>query len=419
MIRSGDGCASGTTYNAATGACDAPVSPDGTVCTDASVPPPRVYQGGQCITLNTANTATQCKYFATGQGSQNKVVWVVEGEGNPRDPQLGKDSTGCETSAVANDFEKDCVYQPSVQVPAQPGAGEGGSDLPGYTSQAGWKCKMTSTLTGNVAPNSNGIKPSDHICADPGSPACTLAELPKETEQKPCVYKSNAAGELTCTSSWIQRTPGKEKCGYVGSEWKCAEDLPKAVGDGLFIATNIKTESVAGGKTKTTKTDKLTETSCKAHETCTSKSSTSTTITIKDGQGQTESVTGSCTGSHCPDKNANPDGDGDGFGDCTGDDCGEGAGEGGGAQDWYTPGEDTYSSVFAEYADRISGLPVIDKAGDFLSFNPTGACPGGSYTIWVFTIQLDQWCGNAIPWDLISAVILGLASILAFRIAFM
>ncbi|MCY1514109.1 hypothetical protein D9M68_486380 [compost metagenome] len=357
--RHGNACPEGQTIPVGGYVCQ-PTVQDGAPCTDEAVPPPRVMQGGACISLPTASQATQCKYQAIGQGTQGKTIWVVEGEGNPRDPQLGKDSTGCETSAVANDFEKDCVYQPAVEVPPTPGACAGGSDCPGYTSQAGWKCKMSSTLTGNVAPNSDGINPSDTICADPGSPACTLPELPKDTEQKPCVYKSNAAGELICTSSWIERTPGKEKCGYVGAEWKCAEDLPKAIGNGLFISTNVKTENLADGKTKTTKTDNLTETSCKAHETCTSKTSTSTTVTIKDGSGNTESISNSCTGAHCPDKNTNPDGDGDGFGDCTGDDCGEGEEGGGGSLETpeleEVPG---FGEAVAGFSSRVKGSPLV------------------------------------------------------------
>lgn len=417
VFRNGSGCTAPKTYNSTTGECVAPVQPDGTVCTDESVPPPRVYQAGQCITLSTASQATQCKYFATGSLPQQRKVWIVEGEGDPRDVQIGKDDSGCEISSTVQDLEKDCVYKPAVQVPPSPGAGENGEDLPGYTSQARWRCTVSSTLTGNVAPNTNGIKPSDKICGDPGSPACLLEDLPKDTEQKPCIYKTNAAGEQICTSSWIQQTPGKEKCGYVNAVWKCAEDLPKAVGEGLFISTNVKTENTPDGKTKTTKTDKLTETTCKAHETCTSKTSTSTTVTIKDGQGQTESTSGSCTGPHCADQNTNPDADGDGFGDCVGDDCGDGAGEGGGAQDWYTPTEDTYASVFADFKDRVAALPVLDKVENFLSLNPSGTCPGGSYVVWEFTIQADQWCGNTIPWAVIAAVVLAAAAFLSYRVA--
>ncbi|SEE09098.1 hypothetical protein [Pseudomonas anguilliseptica] len=372
IYRYGDQCADpNSTYDILLGKCVSPVDPDGSVCFDESVAPPRVIQGGVCVSLNTALPQTQCKYYA-GTGGVRRF-WMYETPGGPPQAEAMQNKDGCEVS-TAEGFkpEADCKYFPPT--PAVPYFSEGVL-VPGVSQPGTYKCKASTVLTGNYTPpaTGSGQKPSDTICADPGSPACTLKELEKKKEQKPCTYTTDSQGNQVCVSSKFEASEGKTKCGFVGSEFKCSEALNKAVGEGISIATKVDTKPQPDGKTKITKTDVQTATSCKGSA-CTTKTTTTTTTTIKDGNGTTESVSGTCTGDNCPDKNGNPDGDGDGFGDCTGDDCGEG--EGGGADIPFPELEEVPS--FAEstttFFDTVDNSPIPSKLRQ-LQAPSGGACP--------------------------------------------
>lgn len=364
-VRSGTTCTLPAVYDPATYGCKLPDPLEGTVCFVESVTPPRVMQGGQCINLGTAKPETQCKYFAGSGGVRS--FYMYETPGGPPQAQPMQDKHGCEVS-TAEGFkpEAECKYLPPT--PAVPYYSEGVL-VPGIAQPGAYKCKASTVLTGNYTPpsNSNGQKPADTICADPGSPACTLAKLEKKTDQKPCTYTTDSAGNQVCVSSKFDATEGKTKCGFVGSEFKCSEDLNKAVGEGISIATKVETKPQPDGKTKVTKTDVQTATSCKG-STCTTKTTTTTTTTIKDGNGTTESVTGVCTGDNCPDKNGNPDGDGDGFGDCTGAECGEGSGK-----SLTTPEleeVDGYQLTTQKFFNRAKSAPLLSAVGNVQA--PTG-----------------------------------------------
>jgi hypothetical protein len=374
--RQGTGCEpSDHIYNSLTGTCSPPPLADGAVCLDESVPPPRVMQAGSCVNLSSSTPQTQCKYFAGTANVQKRTFWIYEGTGPTSDltVQNLQDKTGCEIAPTGDiKPEADCKYFPPT--PAVPYFNEGVL-VPGTPQPGAYRCTASSALTGNYTPPSTGSGqiPADTLCADSGSPACTLPALEKKKEQKPCAYSTDSKGNQVCVSSKFEASEGKTKCGYVGSEFKCSEDLNKAVGEGISIATKVETKPQPDGKTKITKTDVQTATSCKG-STCTTKTTTTTTTTIKDGNGTTESVSGTCTGDNCPDKNGNPDGDGDGFGDCTGDDCGEG--EGGGADIPFPELEEVPS--FAEstttFFDTVDNSPIPSKLRQ-LQAPSGGACP--------------------------------------------
>lgn len=358
MSRSGS-CVLPEVLNTNTGECANPIISDGTVCFDESVAPPRVIQNNICVSLPDASAATQCKYYAGSGGVRQ--FWMYETAGGPPQAQAMQNKDGCEVS-TAEGFkpEADCKYFPPT--PAVPYFSEGVL-VPGTAQLGAYKCKASTVLTGNYSGPSNGSgqKPSDTICSDPGSPACTLKELEKKKEQKPCTYTTDSQGNQVCTSSKFEASEGKTKCGFVGSEFKCSEDLNKAVGEGISIATKVETKPQPDGKTKITKTDVQTSTSCKG-TTCTTKTTTTTTTTIKDGNGTTESVSGTCTGDNCPDKNGNPDGDGDGFGDCTGPECGEGSG-----QSLETPEleeVDGYQETTKKFYGRAKSSPLLSAVSD-------------------------------------------------------
>ncbi|CAN7479165.1 hypothetical protein LJR232_003134 [Aquipseudomonas alcaligenes] len=391
--RLGDGCAPDHTYNSQTGECTIPSQPDGIVCTDDSVPPPRVYQSGVCVNLGSATKETKCKYYATG-GTANttpRVYWLYEGKGDFSQQLTGKDASGCETKVENPDLQKDCKYTPEMKYPAQPGAGEGGSDLPGYTQPGTYKCKFSATLTGNVSPEGGSAEPTDKICTEPGSPRCALQELPKEVETKPCTYTTAADGSQVCASSTKESKPGSTSCGYVGSTWTCKDDLPNAVGKGLTIATKVTTETTSDGKSKITKTDTLYDTTCKGTPAaCSTKSSVSTTTTVKNGSGQTESVSGSCTGPHCADSNTNPDGDGDGFGDCTGDDCSDGEG-GAGVKHPELGDVPGFGEALTTFESSVANSPIPSTLKGFRA--PTGGqCPQGTAEVFFGELEFSAHC---------------------------
>jgi len=116
------------------------------------------------------------------------------------------------------------------------------------------------------------------------------------------------------------------------------------------------------------------------------------TTTIKDGTGNTESASGTCSGPHCPDKNTNPDGDGDGFGDCTGTDCGdeEGAAVAGPA----TPEleeQDTYAETTQKFINRAKAAPLVSGISG-ISMPAGGSCNIGAAQTWFGSIDFSSFC---------------------------
>ncbi|MCY1290476.1 hypothetical protein D9M70_396230 [compost metagenome] len=147
--------------------------------------------------------------------------------------------------------------------------------------------------------------------------------------------------------------------------------------NGLQIATVVKTETTADGKTKTTKTDTATTTKCTGVNQCTSSTTTVTTTTVTGSGGTTESVSSTCKGANCPDKSTNPDGDGDGLGDCATGDCQDGLGgegEGGGFGGPEFEEVDDYQTTTQKFYDSVKASPLI-VALDSISAPTTGVAP--------------------------------------------
>ena len=239
-------------------------------------------------------------------------------------------------------------------------------------------------------------------------------------EEKPCVY-TTVGDKQVCESKKSEEKTG-ESCGEVNGVRTCVPKAPDK--NGIDIRTEATTKTNPDGTTTTTKTDTATSTTCKGIKNCTTTTTTVTTTTTKNANGQTTGSNSTCTGPLCPNKSSNPDADGDGFGDCATGNCGGGlpGGPGGsevGAQDWFTPGEDTFGSVLTEFSQKVQLLPVSVQTTKFLTFNASGACPRWSVSTWVFDFDFDQFCTGDIPWSAIAAVIIAAASFLAFRIAFL
>jgi len=267
--------------------------------------------------------------------------------------------------------------------------------LMGYTGQ---QCSTTGTGTEVAEDVSDSVDP----------------ETVKE--EKPCVY-TTVGDKQVCESKKSEENTG-ESCGEVNGVRTCVPKAPEK--NGIDIRTEATTTTNPDGSSTTVKKDTATTTNCKGINNCTTTTTTVTTTTNKNATGQTTGSNSTCSGPQCPSKSENPDGDGDGFGDCFGDDCGSGQeGTEIGAQDWFTPGDDTFGSVLTEFSQKVQLLPVSVQTTKFLTFNASGACPRWSVSTWVFDFDFDQFCTGDIPWSAIAAVIIAAASFLAFRIAFL
>lgn len=234
-------------------------------------------------------------------------------------------------------------------------------------------------------------------------------------EQEPCNYTTAPDGSQVCKSVTNNEKEG-QSCGSFNGVQLCVDKNPTQ--NKVEIDTKVESETTADGKTKITKTDTAKITKCKGINDCKTETTTNKTVTVKNGNGDTESTTGTCTGAACPDNNGNPDANGDGLGDCSTGDCGEGEGDEEGGGGWYEGTDDTFGSVLQAFADDVAQIPMVDGIGNFLTFSPGGSCPAGYVNAWVFTIELDQWCGDHIPWSLIAAVVMAAAAFLSYRIAF-
>lgn len=375
--RRGDSCPEGATYNAATGACDAPPPNVGEECEDqtgagtlanGSPDPMIVGLSGSCTRFTESEPTAACTYLKNTKDpvKLTRIKGTVNYDTGAAVPPARTSVGPCEMSVVSSS----CVVPAAKQK-------DGVSLAPTFSV-----CDVTVEYSGRpaaVIPPDGGLAHKNDICIDPTK--CNLPEPTVEKESKPCIYVTDAEGRQVCTSFQWEGKQGEIKCGTVNGTFTCSDELKKPVSGGIEIATNVKTEATADGKTKITKTDKLTETNCKGAtgQGCTAKSTTSVSIIIKDGSGQTESTTGTCTGPHCPDKNTNPDGDGDGFGDCTGDDCGSGEGsDGGGSVGELAPPElgevADYQQTTQQFYSRVKGSPLMTAVGG-IHAPATGTAP--------------------------------------------
>lgn len=347
--------------------------------------------GNSCDTGGTwNNTTAQCDYpppepdCSTKKGTSgpfSKSGSAPDGYMTISGGYAAPSQSGCFNGCVANTADQKCKTRTSGV----------------------YLCKGTAWFTGDSCSAST----SPSIDTSDGTPP-TPPE--KTTDTKPCVYTTGADGKQTCTSSKTNEQEG-QSCG--GSAAGCTSTKPNK--DETTVTTEVTKVTNSGGGTTSTKTDTATQTKCTGMKECQSGSTTTTTTTTTDKDGNTTGSNSVCKGSSCPDKNTNPDGDGDGLGDCI-NNCGEGEG---GAGDWYKPGQDTYESVITDFANKVKSVPAVSGVSGFLSYSPTGACPRYSVNVWVFHVQLDQWCTANFPWQLIAAVVIATAAFFGFRIAFL
>lgn len=314
--RIGNNCPVGTTLNATTGLCDLPACPVGQsrnndnicapiVCPVINQSIESVYSpsSASCVLFPNLPPIEFCE-FSKGKGTG---ATEVTADSNSPDGPLG--ITDPITFCAMKVTKAECTSKINPS--------------PESLAKGSYTCKLSGEYTGQYLPEVT--KHPDSYCPSgsctetpPPTPEPPKPEPQRKLEDKPCVL--TGSNPKTCTSSKTDNKEGTSNCGTVNGSWICAVSNPSH--NGIEIGTKIESTTTAD-ITTTTKTDTANVTSCKNIGDCKVTTTTKTTTTKTDGTGATTSVTGTCTGPSCPDKNGNPDGDGDGFGDCVGDKCGD------------------------------------------------------------------------------------------------
>lgn len=278
------------------------------------------------------------------------------------------------------------------------------------------RCIVTGTSNGTYYPNAtdNNVPncPSGTCTTPPETPVPEVPKPETTTDSKPCNYTS-VNGALECTSSSTENKEGTKNCGTVNGVWQCVKSPPSS--NGISIVTKVTTESTPDGGTKTTKTDTATQTKCTDIGKCTSSTTTNVNVTIKDGQGNVTSTTGTCKGDNCPDKNGNPDGNGDGFGDCVGDDCGGGSGGPSNAELEEVP---TFGDTTQSLINRVKSSNVAQSLTG-ITVPSSGVCPTYSAETYIGTVEYESHCEIVEPKrDLIKVIMRGVWAFVAILFFF-
>lgn len=248
-----------------------------------------------------------------------------------------------------------------------------------------YTCVGSSTFTGTSCTGGPGGADPDTSSDETDE---TEPPLPEQFEEnKPCNYITAGDGVQTCISEQNQQNDGS--CGTFNGELICNPEPEKT---DKKIETTVETKTNPDGSTTTTKTDTLTTNHCVGANACSTTTTTITTTTNRNANGNVESVTGTCTGPQCPDKNTNPDGDGDGFGDCIGPMCGEDE------EDSFEGAELGEVKEFGEsvedFMDRARNAPIM-QAISGIAFPSGGSCGFGAASTKIGTISLDGMCDNS------------------------
>lgn len=353
VTRLGDSCAPGSIYDPSAGTCSAP---EEDTC-QAKV-------GGSQVFTKSGNAGDG--YFVTSGGY-----------GIPAQDAC---FSGCAVSTV----DQKCTSRVS------------GS----YT------CRGVAYYTGQGCDSSGSG--TDVIGADTETPE---PEPQVISEEKPCQYVEQADGTLACDSQKSTEKEG-QSCGTVNGVRKCVDAPPTK--NGIDIRTEVTSESLADGGTKTTKTDVATITKCSGINQCTTTTTTNTTTTTTDPSGKVTQVGGTCSGPACPDENTNPDGNGDGLGDCVvsgGPECSDG-------DDEYPELEegDDFGEATDKFLTRVEGSPLVSAVSG-LQFAAGGSCSFNSFSVPMLgTLSFQPMCAWAADWFApLRAILLALWALVAIR----
>ena len=146
-----------------------------------------------------------------------------------------------------------------------------------------------------------------------------------------------------------------------------------------------------------------------------SSSQSSSSPSSSNSSSQSSSPTGGGSGSSSGGGSASSSGSGGG-GDGEGEEneecpsCGEGS-------DFTLEGP-TVGEAFQTFVTGVQSTAIVTSVSGFLTLPSSSGCPVWTVSVWVFDITIDQFCSESIPWFAISGIILFVASIVAFRVAF-
>jgi hypothetical protein len=387
--RNGDSCPNSQTYDPSKYSCTFPAASDGEWCIHPSAPqagPVFIISGGVCVAPVEATKKAQCKAYSKDPVTKNPVVttwrYPTNSSAEARNPQKASDAIGCELQ-LTTDVE-------CKTFPAEISKTQFNPDGSPYTTEKTLRCKTNATLTGEVAKNQTG-SPTGTKCGN-GDAECVI-EPPKELkEEKPCTYQYDIEGRKTCTSWNFKGKEGAEKCGHINGQFVCKNDVPKAVGKGLSIATTISEKSNADGTKTVEKTDVAKQTTCvgSGPGACQTLITTNKSTTINGADGKPISTTGSCSGASCA-TDKNPDGNGDGLGDCTGDKCDDGEGSQGGITKPEFAKQDNYGEATQKFYNRVKTSPLIGGLSA-IQIPTGGTCNIGSAKTFFGSIDLNSFC---------------------------
>lgn len=386
LYRSGDTCSG--SYNASTGQC---LQPNGDPCGPSSAGSgvEKINNAsGQCVEPWDADKPSFCKYLSRNTRFQTVLVNYRE-DGTVIPPSGTTSVEGCES--VPLDYSH-------CKMPAARKSCANGNCISLQPLQG--NCRVATNFTGNVTDDS---APSGGFAGSPGDndglckpgEDCIGPTPPDTTDNQPCTYVTDSEGRKSCTSWNFHGKPGDNmSCGTANGEFMCFGKVPNSTG--TQIDTTVTTQNNPNGTTTTTKLDKHQQTICAKPGSCVTNKTTVTSVTVRDGNGNTLSQTTNCTGPNCASGGAGGKGDtdGDGLDDCaTGADCSEESVSG-------IPGAPELEEVAGigdstgGYFNRISNAPIVSAIGNFAV--PTGgSCPVYAAQTMIGTFDSSAFCNLA------------------------
>ncbi len=287
VYRNGNSCPTGTTYNSATGACDAPSAPAGQACVGTG----QALTGfgfitnsqGQCVDYVRADLPAQCTNLG-GTSAHHTMYISFDGDGNPLTPPPVT-AGGCEAVAVGVSH---CTMAPKRVFPT------GGTIQP-----TGNTCNVLVSFSGKTAGSGDQLP----VVAGPGDDGLCYGECedvppaPIQTDSQPCTYVEDGEGRRVCSSNNYNYTPGNSSCGSVNGQFQCIGKAPTT--NGITIDTTVKDTINSDGSKTSVKTDVATQISCTGAKACNASTTTNTTTTTYNSNGAKTGQTTSCTGAAC------------------------------------------------------------------------------------------------------------------------
>lgn len=251
VVRSGNSCPEGSTYNASTGSCDAPLNP--------------------CSVKKDTAVTWIVKY------TQEQYQKAIGGGGNT--PNQWIDSGGCKAEIST----KSC----------------------GTAADGSGACFGVAVFNGDQWPADSVGEHTD--CT--GAPDCPAPKVEFDaSNDKSCTaitYTGNGASQYQCVTEAIAENPGAVKCGQVttssGTQWVCTAPKPTPTSEKSKVTETVKTTPNADGSTDKETTTTTEKTTCKAGV-CNTTTTTNVTNTGTNADGSAKPPTESCTGPGCADE---------------------------------------------------------------------------------------------------------------------